>query len=395
MYCKMLIAEVKASRPMGGPSEHAVRRSVFKHHMKEYKKLGLGQVGALQVKARAHAKIKVDELAESKEHLLAQLSLLRLRQDAESQMAANHIGSHRFGTEALERFAELWPQHCSADNDRRVLPPPLAPPAAMEALLQAEIAKQCVEKDEKPDWLSHLLSHREVFHGVGFYSDSKHPDKSVIYRLMLAIYQPMRAIFLECRKSSSASTPLAYTLGSGLSPAPKPFGSYQYEAFCFVDHWNVPWTDRADMWVLPQCLLRDSLVCTIGQPVLWSVFTRFHVNPTTRIGTERVRGPAIGSVDEHVLLLLQLEFPWLTLEQLRAMLQSKTTLETGGVTRGRPTVGISASSGSSSSRPEPQDVPEDVCAAVHSQLEVLRQELRADDSDAAFFKVRVLGGDCP
>ena len=75
MYCKMLVAEVKASRPLGGASEHAIRRIVFKHHTKEYKKLGLGQLSALQVRVAAHVKTKVEDLALSKQHLLAQVSL--------------------------------------------------------------------------------------------------------------------------------------------------------------------------------------------------------------------------------------------------------------------------------------------------------------------------------
>ena len=156
MYCKMLVAQVEASRPLGGASEHAIRRSVFKHHTKEYKKLGLGQVAALQVRVAAHVKTKVEDLAESKQHLLAQVSLLRQRQLEASETAANHIGSHRFGREALETFAQLWSESASAEENRRVAPPPARPPAAMEAALQAEIAKLSPQQDVKPDWLSHL-----------------------------------------------------------------------------------------------------------------------------------------------------------------------------------------------------------------------------------------------
>ena len=148
------------------------------------------------------------------------------------------------------------------------------------------------------------------------------------------------------------------------------------------------------MGVLPQCILRGNLVCSIGEPELWSVFTRFHqASSTTREPSQRSGGTASVSVDERALLLLQHEFPWLTIEQLRAMLRGKSATETGAGSAGQPTGGSSASSGSPASRPVPQDVPEDVCAAVQSQLEALRRELREAECESSFFKVRVLGGD--
>ena len=98
-------------------------------------------------------------------------------------------------------------------------------------------------------------------------------------------------------------------------------------------------------------------------------------------------------MDDRALLLLQHEFPWLTLAQLRAMLRGTTGTETGAGSAGHPTGGSSASSGSTSSRPVPQDIPEDVCAAVQSELEAVRRELREAGSESAFFKVRALGGE--
>ena len=93
-------------------------------------------------------------------------------------------------------------------------------------------------------------------------------------------------------------------------------------------------------------------------------------------------------IPEDILLQLQLEFPWLTLDQIRHMLQTKTTVGGhGGGEGGQSNIGSSGSS----SRPVEQDIPEDVVAKVVAHLTAMRQEIAQADGSTSYFKIRVLG----
>ena len=97
MYVKALIAEVKAHRLPGGSSDHAVRRSIFKHHHKPFRKLGPGQISVLRVRAAAHVSKKLETLEESRDHVVSQTTLLRARREQERSMgSANQMESARF-----------------------------------------------------------------------------------------------------------------------------------------------------------------------------------------------------------------------------------------------------------------------------------------------------------
>ena len=142
-YVNMFIAEVKSTRPVYGPSDHAIRRSIFKHHAKTYACLDAGQIGALRVKARAHAKAKIDDLSSTKEHVLSQLALLHSRQQEQKQQGfPNHIESVKFGDDEFSRFAELWAESAASSDAWQIPPPPRKVPPAMEMLLQEKITAQ-------------------------------------------------------------------------------------------------------------------------------------------------------------------------------------------------------------------------------------------------------------
>ena len=193
----MLIADVKSTRPLEGPSDHAIRRSIFKHHAKMYGALGLGEIGVLRVRASAHIKNKNDDLSASKEHVLSQLELLHLRQvELKKKGLPNHIASVSFGDVEFARFAELWAEYGASVDVGQIQPPPAQVPAALEALLQDRMNAQTVAAAPKPQWLPSLLSHRDVCSGCAFYSDAANPDGAVIYRLLVAMHQPQRAMFL-------------------------------------------------------------------------------------------------------------------------------------------------------------------------------------------------------
>ena len=164
-YVKLLVQEVKKSRVLDGPSEHAIRRSIFKHHAGMYSQLDGGQVAALRVRARGHVSQRPETLADSREHVLAQLSTLRLRQeDAKRNGLVNHVGSVRFGDREFARFAELWPQYSKSDTPT-LKPPPAVPRPALVRLMDDMISKQKRPQREVPKWLSAMVTHRDHFEG--------------------------------------------------------------------------------------------------------------------------------------------------------------------------------------------------------------------------------------
>ena len=393
-YVKLLIAAVKRSRVPGGPSDHALRRSIFKHHAQHYDQLGPGQVAVLRKKAVAGVAKKLETLAESREHVLGQISLVRSRREQDKANGlVNHVASVRYGEAEYARFAALW-LDCDASDVARVKPPPTVGPPALVKLLDVQMDKQKVPKPEKPDWLSHICTHRALFDGCGFISGDDDSGGSVVYMLCLAIAQPYRVEFLECTRCLP-SGPLLHYLPRPVSHADVARNMYEYKALRFVDAHSVPWTTKDKLWVIPEIVLQDKYVYAIGEPVLWSIFTRWHRAPPPDSGDQPAQrlSRSGGPIKQETLLLLQQEFPWLTTAQLLEMLNTKLTPEVAAPAPADVRASASASSGSSSSRPTGMDVPEDVVAAVHAELSALRAELSADDDSSKHFKVRALGGE--
>ena len=385
MYCQLLVRHAKTLRLLGDPSEHAVRRSVFKLHGKQYELLSNQDKAALSGSARLHQRTRVNELQETREQVRAKVDTLRTRRQAAERLGpVNHIDSCRFGPAEFTRFAELWPEYESQDTLGRLKLPPGPVPVAMQTLIQDQIKKMEQPKVEAPEWLGAVVTHRDDFSGCGFYSSVSHPDASVVYRLVLAIAQPRRAIFLECHRCRP-TMPDMMSLAPGEMPHRPTYGDYSYTAMRFLDHSEVPFTLKEEIMVFSQMPFQQSHVHTYGWPVLFSVFTRFQRPPVAVPSRQpashrRSRGP----IDEETLRLLQLEFPWMTLEQLQELLSSKATVSVG-VGRG----GASTSSGSG--QPVPLELPQDVIADVATQLQALRNDIAVPVE--SYFRVRVLGGE--
>ena len=389
-YVKMLIQQVKATRGVDGPSDFALRRSVFKHHMKTFKVLGPGQLGVLRVKAAAHVKAKVDDLSESKQHLLHQLSLLQTRQaELKNIGLPNHIESVSFGGPEMARFAELWAHTNTRARDVTVLPPPGKVPAAVETLLQDTIVAQHVQKPALSPWMSSLLSLRDIFAGCAFYCDVTNPDCDVIYYLLVAICQPRRAVFAKLNRARPAARPSLYDLPSGVAPEVLAYKAFDMDNLRLVDHTGVPWTSLSDIWVLPDCRWQGMSLTVAAEPTPWSVFVRYAkptVLPKKPQSEQRSRVP----VAEDILLLLQQEFPWLTLAQLREMLQTKTSVAVGGGGQAQPS---NPGASGSSTVPVRAELTEDVVARVHTELADLRAQVLETNLPDSHFKLRVLGGE--
>ena len=78
-YVKLLVDKCKAGSVQRDPSDHSIRRAIFKRHSEHFSQLLPGQLSVLRSKASAMVKKKIEGLAESKEHVQGQLRLLRER----------------------------------------------------------------------------------------------------------------------------------------------------------------------------------------------------------------------------------------------------------------------------------------------------------------------------
>ena len=146
------------------------------------------------------------------------------------------------------------------------------------------------------------LSLFDLSAGCGLSFDTTHPDGSVVYRLLLAIAQPMRAVFLDGNRRQSAPSQSLYDLPPGVSPHILACGNYQYDGLRCVDHTQVPWKSLSDIWVLPEIHSQDSNVHAPAEPVAWTIFVRF--GGTAVISSEPQSGQhrrSRGPVDEQIL----------------------------------------------------------------------------------------------
>ena len=136
--------------------------------------------------------------------------------------------------------------------------------------------------------------------------------------------------------------------------------------------------------VCPEVLVAGEVVRTVGEPVAFSVFSRFHrAVAAPRHGKSNTRSRK--AIDPHVLRLLQQLYPWMSLEELERMFSK--TRHGSGTPGSAPSAGSGASSSSG-----PASLPEDAVAAVAAELDASREQ--ADDGVGDLhFKVRVLGGD--
>ena len=115
-YVKLLIEQVKRSRVYGGPSGHAMRRSVFQNHAGHFQALTGEQKAVLHIRASAHRKSKIDDLLEARRHLQDETNLLHLRHIEEQKAGVvNHLNSVRFDVSDYSRFFDLWEQGVAAN----------------------------------------------------------------------------------------------------------------------------------------------------------------------------------------------------------------------------------------------------------------------------------------
>ena len=388
-YVKLLVDKCKAGRDQRGPSDHSIRRAIFKRHSDHFFQLSPGQLSVLRTKASAMVKKKIDGLVESQEHVQAQLRLLRER-EVESQAlgVVNHIDSLRYGDAESARFSELFLESDSPEDLGKLQSSPQPVPAAMEAVLQAQMEKLDVHQGAKPDWLAALVNHRDQFDGVALYCDLTHPDAGVIFKYVLAVNNPQRVRFLECHRSR-VSDPAELGLPDSGGLALQRFGHYQYNALRFVDHMSVPWKSMDEIWVLPDAHFQGSSVHTAAFPECWFIFTRYHkcLKPVAEGRTPSSHTRSRKPIDPEIMAALMAQFPWMTFAELEALLTTKAKAREGGG-QSQP------SSGSASSHVETV-VTDNVFADVAADLEAMRQQWAGGVGgvEESYFNVRILGGE--
>ena len=384
MHFRALMKEVNAHKQRATFDPTAVRLSIVKKSSKEYEKLTPAQCHTLRMRASAYNSKKIETLDESRAHIMAQMAHLRDgKQEGLKGGFTNHMDSIRLSSEQFQRFGEMWPGYAAKDDIARLLKPPHGIPLDMRKALDDMSAKLTKPKQQAPNWLAHVVDYREAFSHTGFFADSSHPTGDVIYKLLLPISQPRRAVSLECRKNRR-----------GLSSM-TPHGSYEYTAFRFVLHTGVPFKNSSDIWVIPDVRVRRGEVCTAGVPVPFSVWTRFLKQPGPEREEKQPGGSKRTQLCLETLLLLQQEYPWLSLEELQEILKQQVHQIPAEAAGGAgPAQGASSSSGGGREVRPAEELAEDIVAQVHDDLGAIRAEVAdAHAGEHSFFRLRALGGE--
>jgi len=127
----------------------------------------------------------------------------------------------------------------------------------------------------------------------------------------------------------------------------------------------------------------------------WSVFTRYLKRPAPEKAASA--GGTSGSrsrFDAELLKLLQVEYPWLTTEEIMKLLKMNSPQASAQEPRASPQPGgaPSSSSGQASSRPEAEELAADVVAKVCGDLEAIRAEVAEGNLEVRTFNLKALGG---
>ena len=123
--------------------------------------------------------------------------------------------------------------------------------------------------------------------------------------------------------------------------------------------------------VVPEMNFRQMNVHAVGFPVHFPIFAQSLRQPSSLATSRPHQSRPRSSTTRDVLALLQLAFPWLTVDEIQEILDRKSATQTGGHSGG----GQSSLSGSGGgSVGEPEVIPEDVFAAVSAELQQLKEQ---------------------
>ena len=142
-----------------------------------------------------------------------------------------------------------------------------------------------------------------------------------------------------------------------------------------------------EIWVLPDAP-QGSSVHTAAFAETWYSFIRFHKyrKPVSDGKSAATYTKSKKPIDEDILAALMLEFPWMTMAELLALLTTKAQSGDGG--------GGGSRGASSSSSGGDVAVADAVFSEVLEDLEAVREQWAGDAGagEAAYFNVKILGG---
>ena len=170
-FLKMMVAHIKSRKRIGGPSQAALRKGVFQQHALCFSALSPSDRVVCEKEAEKSKRRKIDALSSDRDHVEAQLELLRTRHAASLRAFGkpNHLESQRFTQEDFEVCAEKWQQYTADDCKPRLKPPPSVIPPALEALLERFMGRHDSHVAACPAWVSALVGNRDAFEGCGLY----------------------------------------------------------------------------------------------------------------------------------------------------------------------------------------------------------------------------------
>ena len=317
--------------------------------------------------------------------MLAQLELLRQRRrEAAASGLVNHMDSCRFDDQDFERFSELWEQFTAQDVSQKLKPPPSRPTPQVESLIQSCIDGMKELPRPEPTWVKGVIDNRDLFVDCFIFNDDGSLMPPVVFRIVLATQNPRRVVFMQCRRRD-----LPIEIYAGMPAGVLPLAGNQcfdYMPLMFYDHENVPLVNDNSLSVATDLIFSDGGLQFIGDAYGFESFVRFHPRGRYR-SQDNVdsRVPRKGKLSIEMVAMLMLEFPWLTMAEIEAMLTTTPAKFSGAPSgsSGGPTNSIDS---------DDDSLPEDVVARVEARLDDVRADIAVPPEEVAYFKTKVLGG---
>ena len=313
---------------------------------------------------------------------MSELSILEMRRRKRQEEAPpSHMDACRFDDADFARFGELWTQYDRADSMKGLKSAPQRAPPDVEALLQAEVDKQKPEGRVEPQWLNNLIDNRDRSMDGSLYNDDGSPMPWLVYKVILCTQNPRRACFLQCRRKPRPIPDIS-AMGPGIQPE-LGFFVFDVNPLTFYDEKSVPIIDDGTLCVATDMYYTDQLLHHVGHAFGYANFAPLH--PLKRRQASHGPSKAIvrSKLSPETLVQLMLEYPWLTLAEIEAMIGLKKDVGGGA---GAP------SGGTSAGEPDETELPEDLIARVASELDDAREEFENADQNIYFF-TKVLGGE--
>ena len=205
-----------------------------------------------------------------------------------------------------------------------------------------------------------------------------------VFKLVLAINNPRRVIFLRCTKTPMI-LPCTSDTTAGVMPDVKSYEQYECWPISPVDDTEVGFQGIDDIMVVEDVAFKTEGVHVRGREVSFEEFIRYHPKAVKKgDGAQKKGGKSV--ISDDILRQLQVMFPWMSIEELKEIASKKEvkvwpcrTVSAGGALVVAQT-------------PDVVVVPDDVMASLAKELQEKKDEL--DEAvTATYFKVRVLGGE--